>query len=210
MQDLLSHYRAISEAITLLFPGQIEVVLHDLMTGTISHISQAFSNRKPGDESLIDPDDLNRETQGQDIIGPYTKATPDGERLKSVSAVLRDGQGNPRYLLCINMKVGRLEQSLDLLQLLVGHQHNDSSQALVTDDWRERANIVIAGILNERNITMLSATRPDRLVIVAALETAEIFQIRGSAEYVAKALGISRASLYTLLKEARQGISEES
>ncbi len=203
MSDSLRNYQAICEAISLLLPGQVEVVLHDLMTGKIAHIAAPFSKREAGDDSLIDLKELERDAACGELIGPYSKRNADGESIKSVTAIIRDEQGNPSSLLCVNLKTGAFSKAADLLNSLIGTGTGKSYQSLTSGDWRERANDLIGITLSDLGVSMVSAKRADKLVIVGALEEAEIFQVRGSAEYIAKALGISRASLYGLLREAR-------
>ncbi len=184
-------------------PGLVEVVLHDLNTGKIAHIENAFSPRKAGDASLIETENYEAELNQDGTIGPYRKANPDGSTLKSVSALIRDEQNRPAGLLCINMKTDGLESAAQLLAGLAA-VGPDESQGILKNDWREVANTVIAETLRQRKLGTNQAKRPDRLEIVRNLLDADVFAARGSADYVAEALGISRASLYGLLNEAKR------
>ncbi len=203
MIDSFKNYRAICEAISLLFPTQIEIVIHDLKTERIAHIENSFSNRVIGEESLIDLKELEIEIEGKRVVGPYAKSTPEGESIKSITIVIRDDSGNPLQLLCINMKTGILEKSVALIEGLIGVDSNLGSKSLMTSDWRERANDIIASALNELGMPMHATTRQEKLIIVKSLDQHEIFQIRGSTTYIASAFGSSRASLYNLLRTAR-------
>ncbi len=184
-------------------PGLVEVVLHDLNSGKIVHIENGFSPRKAGDLSLVDTENYESEMAPDGTIGPYRKANPDGSTLKSVSALLRDERNKPAGLLCINMKTDGLEAAAHALAGLAAVEP-DRNQGFLKNDWRELANTVIAETLRRRNLGPGQAKRPDRLEIVRNLLDADVFAARGSADYVAEALGISRASLYGLLNEAKR------
>jgi predicted transcriptional regulator YheO len=203
MIDSFKNYQAICEAISLLFPTQIEIVIHDLETQQIAHIENSFSNRVVGEQSLIDLEELEVEIEGKQVIGPYAKSTPEGESIKSITIVIREESGNPLQLLCINMKTEILEKSVALIEALTGIDSSARSNALLTGDWRERANDIIACSLNELGMPMHATKRVEKMIIVKSLDENEIFQIRGSTTYIASAIGSSRASLYSLLRDIR-------
>lgn len=184
-------------------PGLVEVVLHDLNSGEIVHIENGFSPRKIGDASLVETENYEAELAPDGTIGPYRKANPDGSTLKSVSALIRDENNRPAGLLCINMKTDGIEAAAQALAGLAA-VGAENSQGILKNDWRELANSVIAETLRSRKLGPGQAKRPDRLEIVRNLLNADVFSARGSADYVAEALGISRASLYGLLNEARR------
>ena len=95
----LDNYRAIADAIATLFFPHAEVVLHDLRSQKIDYIANNLSKREIGDdaalEDLLEPgtDDIN--------IGPYEKLNWDGQKIRSLSTVLRDSAGKPLAVLCL-------------------------------------------------------------------------------------------------------------
>ena len=203
MLHILEQYIPITKAISALLPGLVEIVIHNLNTNTIFHIENAFTPRKVGDDSQLDTKNYEKELDSDSLIGPYRKSNPDGTKLKSVSSLLTDSNGEPVGLMCINMQIDGLELSLNHLQSLIAvdaHKHS----AFVVSDWRENANLIIAETVQTRGIRLAQANKEDRLEIVRHLFVADIFSSRGSAEYVAEALGISRASFYQLLKAVKQ------
>jgi len=192
----------VCRAIAALLPGQIEVVLHDLRKGRIVHIENGFSPRKTGDDSLTETANFQSELTPADTIGPYLKANSDGARLRTVSALLRDDEGAPFALLCLNLRLTELEAARDLLSNLTAIVSAETP-AILRHDWRETANAIISATLRELKISFNQLRRPERLVIVTRLQEAGIFSARGSSDYVAEALGVSRASIYDLIKQAR-------
>lgn len=203
MTNTLHPFIPICDAIAALLAGRAEVVLHDLRSGTIAHIANSFSNRSAGDDSLLEEEVAFLSGTVTTVIGPYRKRHWDGQALKSVTAVLRDGAGQVIGLMCINMKTGDLEAAAQMLMALAGGVEDQQARPLMAGDWRETANEVIARTLDQRQIPLIGAGRADRIAVLAAIDDAGVLQVRGAADYVASVLGISRASLYTALRQAR-------
>ncbi|TQV73318.1 helix-turn-helix transcriptional regulator [Denitrobaculum tricleocarpae] len=204
MSNLSSDYAAVCRLMTRLFPGQLEVVLHDLRTGKIVGIEGNLSNRAVGDESLVETESLEADVDDADIIGPYAQTNWNGEVLRSFTAVVRDEDRRPSGLICVNMRTAAFAAAADLLAAFSAVGQKPRSKALFAQDWREAANALIAETLSERGVTLVTARRTDKVALVAALDRAGILEMRGSPDYAAKALGMSRASIYNLLKDARR------
>ena len=204
MSKLISDYGAVCKLIARLYPGQVEVVLHDLRTGRVAAIEGDISKRAVGDESLVDTGTLEADLDDADIIGPYSQTNWDGENLRSFTAVLRNGEGSPSGLICVNMRTAAFSAAADLLAVFTATDPAPRSSALFAQDWREAANGIISEVLSQRGVTLVTARRDDKVALVAALDRAGILEMRGSPDYAAKALGMSRASIYNLLKDARR------
>ncbi|MBL8711123.1 MAG: PAS domain-containing protein [Rhodospirillaceae bacterium] len=196
---LVLHFPTAAAIAALLAP-QAEVVIHDLAKDRIAGIWNAFSKRKAGDPSLLgdDPELIG----DQDVHGPYEKAGSDGGRLKSVSAVLRDESGRRVGLLCINFDVAVFDRAVDLLQAFT-RAEVPRPEPIFAQDWREQINLGIRAFLQQRQITLKALDRADRVALVATLDAQNLFATRKAAQHVAEALGLSRATVYNLLTDAR-------
>ncbi|MEM8703270.1 MAG: PAS domain-containing protein [Pseudomonadota bacterium] len=199
----------VCKAIALLMPDLVEVVLHDLKTNTIAHIENGFSARLTGDDSLLETANYDAELSADGIIGPYRKSSPDGTRLKSVSAVFRDTQGHPIGMLCLNFKTGDLE-TVSILLSAITRLDESGQPSIVKNDWRELTNRIIEDTLRDLKIAHNQLRRPARIEIMRRLLHADVLSARGSGDYVARALGVSRASFYGMLREAKNNSKEAS
>lgn len=103
MHNNLSCYKHIADAITTLFHPHVEVVIHDLKNDVIFYISNPFSGREAGDPSNLKENDTSDFNLDKNVIGPYEKTGAKGERIRSITAVLRDSTENPEGILCINI-----------------------------------------------------------------------------------------------------------
>ncbi|MFT2111294.1 PAS domain-containing protein [Marinomonas sp. 2405UD68-3] len=203
MQKILDRYMLVAHSYRVFFPDLTEVVIHNLIENRIHYIENAFTARRVGDDSLLDTENYENEMNDDGLIGPYVKFNPDGSKLKSLSLLIRDDDGQPIGLMCLNMRVDGLELASRHLQRLISSSVIED-QPILKNDWREMANRVIANTLSERKVALSHCKKTDRFAIIKALNDADIFLSRGSSDYVTEALSISRASFYQLLKAVKQ------
>jgi predicted transcriptional regulator YheO len=177
-----------------------EVVLHDLAADRIVAIWNPLSGRRPGDPSLLE--ELPAAWEERPVQGPYRKLLDDGRELSAVSAVV----GGERGLLCINLDRSPL---LDLAALLGAFARpvEPAPAELIEGDWRERINLAIDAHCREHELWRRHLDRPQRRALVAALERQGLFATRNAAAHVARALGVSRATVYALRKEIRDAVA---
>ena len=184
----------------LLFPFA-EVVVHDLASQTVVHIANNLSRRVLGDASALD--DLAH-ADAESVIGPYEKQNWDGGRMRSVSVVVRDDVSAPMGVVCINQNVAVFEQARATLDLFVsGAQVVPQPEQLFRDDWQERVNTFLHAWLTERQLALAGLSRERKRELVTALEHDGAFRGRSAANYVAKVLGIGRATVFNYLKNVR-------
>jgi predicted transcriptional regulator YheO len=203
MRRQLDAYVPMCDAIARLFSPHVEVVLHDLATRKIFYIANAFSKRRAGDRSLTEPETAFK--GADEVIGPYAKMNWDGRRLKSITAVIR-GRGNkPLGLLCINHDIAVLAGTMEQLRQLVELPAPLAPAApLISRDWHEKVNNAIGDFLSVRKITLAGLKSDDMDDLLGELAKHGIFDIRRAVPYVAKVLGLSRATIYNRLAAERE------
>ncbi len=196
----LEQMAPVGEALAVLLAPHGEVAIHNLRTGVIEALWNPFSGREVGDDSLLE--ELPATPEQAWVIGPYAKVLPDGRAVTCVSAVLMDQQGQRRGLLCINLDRSPLDRIAALATSLLA-AHVPQPVALFEKDWREELAQRVHDFCTERALDRSQLTRQTRREIVAMLERAGMFAVRGSIDLTASALGVSRTTVYTLLKEIR-------
>ncbi|MFB4390728.1 MULTISPECIES: transcriptional regulator [unclassified Pseudomonas] len=200
--NTLDNYKAIADSLaTLLFP-HVEVIIHEMSSQTVVHIANNFSKRKLGDDSALD--DLPQDMSGLSNLGPYEKLNWNGQKLRSISSVLRNAQGEAEYLMCVNMNFSVLEQARDALDALFQVSRlMPQPDALFKDDWQERINTFLHGWLGERQLSLSTLTIKHKRELVEALYAEGAFEGRSGADYVANVLTMGRATVYKYLKALR-------
>lgn len=201
---MLSRYHTIADAITLLFAPYAEVALHDLASQKLVYISNNRSQRELGEDSNLS--ELQGD-QGLQVIGPYLKRNWDGSQLRSISAVLRDDNGTPIGLLCINLDITVLESAKAALEVFLGgNALQPQPDVLFQDDWQERINTFIHQWLQQRQQTLSTLNGASKRALVEALYHQGAFKGKNAAGYVAKILGIGRATVYNYLKNIKESV----
>ncbi|MEV6602960.1 PAS domain-containing protein [Kutzneria sp. NPDC051319] len=192
----------VCEAIARLLSPHAEVVLHDPATDSVIAIWNPLSKRTVGDPSLLgELDELT--PAGADVYGPYPKSLPDGRGLSSVSAVIRDDEGRPDVVLCVNVDRSAFDAAARILAAFAAPVAAQP-EALFAHDWTERLNETVAGFVRDHATTVDGLSKDQRLDLVAQLASAGVFDQRRSVPTVARAMGISRSAVYQLLALTRK------
>lgn len=188
-------YAPVVEAVVALLHPYAEVVLHDVKPDKVAAIWNSWSGRSPGDRSLITAADLPADGK---VLGPYEKVGTDGHRITSVSVLLEGGAG----LLCVNLDRSPLDGAIDVLSRFAAAVEQ-RPEALFERDWRERIALTVDAWCRDQHVARDRLSRTQRLALVEHVDAQGLFATRRAAEHLALALGISRASVYALIKEAR-------
>ncbi len=198
----LDNFRAIADSIATLFYPHAEVVLHDLRSQRVDYIANNISKREIGDDAALE--DLLSEAVSERNIGPYEKLNWDGQKIRSVSTVLRDAQGAPLAMLCINLNISMFETAKAALDLFFSSSRLiPQPDALFRDDWQERINTFLHNWLRQRQLGLNLLTREHKRELVEALYGEGAFRGKSAANYVASVLNMGRATVYKHLKEIK-------
>ena len=191
----LDNYHAIADAIATLFFPHAEVVLHDLRTQKVDYIANNLSKRVIGDESSLE--DMLSDEVSERNIGPYEKLNWDGQKIRSLSTVLRDSEGHPLAVLCINLNISLFENAKAALDLFLSPSKLiPQPDSLFRDDWQERINTFLHAWLRERQLSLNLLTRDHKRELVLALHAEGAFKGKSASNYVANVLNMGRATVY--------------
>jgi len=192
----------VCEAIARLLSPHAEVVLHDPATDSVLAVWNPLSRRTVGDPSLLgELDELT--PVGADVYGPYPKSLPDGRRLSSVSAVIRDDEGRPEAVLCVNVDRSAFDAAARILAAFAAPV-TEQPAALFARDWTEQLNETVANFVRDQGTTLAGLSKSDRQELVARLDAAGVFDQRRAVPTVARAIGVSRSAVYQLLALTRK------
>ncbi|WP_207887720.1 transcriptional regulator [Pseudomonas sp. 30_B] len=201
--DPLDNYKAIADAIATLFFPHAEVVIHDLRNQRVAYLANNISKREIGDDSALE--DMLEGSGDERNIGPYEKLNWDGQKIRSVSTVLRDGKGEPLAVLCINLNITLFETAKAALDLfLSSNKLIPQPDALFRDDWQERINTFLHAWLRQRQLSLNTLSRDHKRELVLALHAEGAFKGKSAANYVANVLNMGRATVYKHLKELKE------
>ena len=202
MRSSLRPHKQLADALGKMFSPQVEVVIHDLMSEKVVYVSCPFSKREIGDPSLLGDIDYSPDS---DIIGPYEKINWDGRRIRSTSIVLKDEKNNPQGLMCVNFDVTMFSQTADMLKTFIGASTSvEQPESLFQNDWHEKINEFVSAWTAEKNTTIQRLDREQKKDLVVALHGNGAFQGPNVATYVARVLGLGRATVYKYINIGKQ------
>lgn len=185
------------EAMVALMHPHLEAVVHDVARDEVIAIWNPLSGRRPGDASLLEPELLAGLTAGT-VLGPYGKVDVQGGQWTSVSVPLAQN----RAILCLNFDRSVLETAVAALTRFAAAVEPRPA-ALFERDWREEVNALVDGWCRAAQVPRQRLSAAHRRELVSLLDSKGVFDVRHAATHVATALGVSRATVYSLLKESR-------
>lgn len=203
MKVELNNFLKTAEGFSILLHPFAEVVIHDLEKDQIEAIYNPFSKREKGDSSYLDRVNFNKEEKIPDVIGPYEKLNYDGRKLKSMSIVIKNDRDAAVGFLCINLDISIFDRYKEILDnfLSMGEFNADAKTASIfKDDLYEQINTYVQRYCIKNHVTVDGLTRVQKKDLILELKYEGALKGKNSSQYIARALGISRATVYNYLK----------
>lgn len=195
-------------------PGT-EVVLHDFnhLPNSVVAIAGGVTNRREGGVATNLLLKLLRQGNTNNRLN-YRSETPDGRLLRSSTLFLKDEEDRAVGCLCINTDVTK---GLEIRNLISKHfigleaeekvPGNAEFSEVFSHDVDELKREMVKKSIEEVGVPVSLMRKEHKLRVVRALDEAGLFLIRGSAEYVAQALGVTRYTVYNYRDNVR--VSDE-
>jgi len=193
----MKNLKDISHALCLLFNPLVEVVIHDLNTGLIAHIEGDLSLRQVGDLSLIEENSTSLEGHVKNKV--YCKTSHDGRTIRSISIPIKEN-GNLSHLMCINFDASLFSHVQDLTRIFLEVETSSKPQLIFKNDWQDKAHEIIKDNLKKIGKTLYEVNNREKKAILKELFNVGGFNPTGAADYYAKILNISRATVFNTLK----------
>ncbi|MBA2727265.1 MAG: helix-turn-helix domain-containing protein, partial [Parachlamydiaceae bacterium] len=136
-----------------------------------------------------------------EVFPLYLKTNWDGKNIKSVSATLRNDDGEPIGLMCINLEISKWEEMHHFLGEWIGNVDlRHQPKVLFKDDWKEKINHYVSQYLKTHGFTLRSLNKEKKQALILALQHEGAFKAKNAATYVGEVLDLSRATIYNYLK----------
>lgn len=185
-----------------------EVVLHDLKD--LSHsivkiVNGHITGRKIGSPMTDFGLEMMEEAEssGKDIVNGYFNKLESGKQVKSSSCLIRDAEGNPIYMICINIDLSA--PFLDFIRDFLPNGRKEHEKA--AEHFPLAVNELVITMLEKeiRRIDGQSGISPSdkNKTIILELYKKGFFKIRGAIDITAQKLVISRYTVYNYIREAK-------
>ncbi|MFC9286052.1 transcriptional regulator [Streptomyces sp. NPDC057052] len=194
------------DGVAATFGPVCEVVLHDYRcpeNSVVAVAGEVTGRAVGGAMSEIGLRVLARGDDADDELN-YVTRTAGGRTVKSSTMVLRDSAGTVFGALCVNVDVTEVGRAQALLAALAGAAGPPADAPVTT--FGDDIDSVVDTLLDThlpRDRTWAGLDRSRRLALFRALDERGVFAVRRAIEQVAARLGISRASAYSYLSQAR-------
>ncbi|WAZ25785.1 PAS domain-containing protein [Streptomyces cinnabarinus] len=184
-----------------------EVVLHDYRRPERSVVAVAGSvtgRAVGGAMSEIGMRIVSRGAEADDDLN-YVTRTRTGKLVKASTMVLRDSRGEVFGALCVNLDVTAVNEAHALLGALagVGPAPTEAPVTAFGNDIDSVVDAILDAHQLRQNRGWAELDRAQRLELFRGLDGRGVFAVRRAVEQVAARLGISRASAYNYLAQAR-------
>ncbi|WP_373559243.1 transcriptional regulator [Streptomyces sp. SA15] len=189
------------------FGPMCEVVLHDYRRPEKSVVALAGSVTGRAVGGAMSEIGMRIVARGEDAGDElnYVTRTRTGKTVKSSTMVLRDSTGAVFGAVCVNLDVSAVTEARTLLGALAGI--GGTSAELPVTTFGNDIDSVVDVILDDHHLgrhqSWAGLDRAARLELFRSLDERGVFAVRRSVEQVAGRLGISRASAYSYLAQAR-------
>jgi predicted transcriptional regulator YheO len=213
-KEVLNSLRVVVEGIARFFGKNCEVALHsleDIRHSIIDIANGHVTGRNIGSPLTDFAMELLKkaDSTGKDVTDSYYTRLEDGRILRSVTMIIRNIEGKPIGLMCINVDLS--VPLIDVITEFLSYDGKFPPERTVehfssnVEDLIHTTLQVVTDDVNGRSGIPLSERGK---VIVAELYTRGIFNIKGALDLVAKEIGVSRYTVYNYIREAKMEIRE--
>lgn len=221
MNSILKEYINLVHYLGIVLGPDYEIVLHELgkENRVIAIENGHVSRRNVGAPITNKAYQLIKDKRYKEVNYElnYVGLLENGTRLRSSTYFIKDEQGEPIGLLCINIDDSRYRNVCNqILQLLHPKKYIESSIKLDTnspmmataehfpDSVDKIVDDIINPILAQSDVPVERFTQEEKMNIISKLNQRNVFDIKGSVSCVAKALHTSEASIYRYLSKLKQ------
>jgi len=204
---ILAALKPVADGLVATFGPMCEVVLHDYRRpgGSVVALAGSVTGRAVGGAmSEIGMRMVARGDEAADELN-YRTRTGTGQIVKSSTMVLRDSTGAVFGAICVNLDVSAVTEAHSLLGALagIGREPAELPVTAFGNDIDSVVDVILDAHQLHQNRPWAVLDRAERLELFRGLDDRGVFAVRRAVEQVAARLGISRASAYSYLSQAR-------
>lgn len=193
-------YEPLIKGVVELLEPFIEVAVHDLRRGKLVAIYHNISRRNVGDPSPLHELKIDMK-EFPDYFQPYYKQNWDGRPLKCTSITIRNREGAPVGLICLNMDVSAFQEGFQLLEKFLGIKAEaENPIEIFGGGCEEQGSLMIEEYLGENHLSLGHLTRGQKKDVVQWMHGKGFFNFKNAVPFIAKKLKMSRATIYNHIK----------
>lgn len=196
----------------------VEVLLHDMTQPERSILAIEnghISNRDVGGSIISGPRDdvgfyeaqrqLSVKGKGQhSVMIDYPTVTDGGLRLRSSTVLFRDSLGEPYAALCLNADMTMFEATHAWLEGFLRLQSRPPKASAPQPDMDTLMQEIISDAVRRLGKPVSMMNKDEKTQAVQAMLNRGLFIVKGGVELAAKALGVTRFTIYNYMEALRE------
>ncbi|WP_434511087.1 helix-turn-helix transcriptional regulator [Desulfitobacterium sp. AusDCA] len=202
---ILENLKGIAKMIRDTFGSRCEAVVHDLrdLEHSLTYIAGELTGRNIGAPitDLVIKELQKGNGTPKDIIG-YRTVGKDGRILRSSTAFIRDTNGKVFATLCVNYDI---TDFLNFTALLQDFTKPDQIEEEKSETFATTVRETIDSLVNQAIVKMgkqpATMSMEEKVRFVGILEDKGAFMIKGSVDYIAAVLSVSKFTVYNYLNK---------
>ncbi len=195
-----------ADMVVKMFGNRCEVAVHDFknLKKSLVYIAGNVTGRKIG-SPITDMvlTELTKDSAEIEDIGNYRTQAKNGAIMKSSTVFLRDSGGKVIGALCMNYDISQMMLfEADMKEFLDFDSHHGRSENFYST-VQDVIQDMVDQVLTEFKKAHTQLTLEEKIECVRLLEEKGAFLIKGSTEYLASVLGVSKFTIYNYLNKIR-------
>ncbi|WP_449433629.1 helix-turn-helix transcriptional regulator [Pseudomonas putida] len=214
-QLTLSVLKATLQALGSVAARNLEIILHDLDQpehSVVAIVNGHISGRSVGSPILAAPEQdqgfkalmqAAADRHGSEpVVLPDYPTTLKGRTLRSATAIFCDSTGHPFASLCVNTDVTDLDAAMSFLQQL---QPLGAMPTVAPSSEPADMELLMSEIIHDslRRSGQGRMNKHAKVEAVRVMQERGLFIVKGGVEKAAKALGVTRYTVYNYLEQLR-------
>lgn len=203
-QEILRILEGVAGGLGKLMGRDTEVVVHDLQNKEITYIYNGnITDREKGSRM---PDSVYEMIMSQadddDHMIAYSSTSAKGKHLRSSHIIIRNSEGMPAAIMCINQDTSHLEDMRNYLNYMLLTNGNGET----ADSTENMIQTVTQKAIMNSIWKMTSSdldSKEGKIELLRDLKKQGIFDVKATTPYICKALSISQTTLYNYLREIK-------
>ncbi|MEW9050680.1 MAG: PAS domain-containing protein [Neobacillus sp.] len=193
-----------ADMLVKMFGSRCEVAVHDFsdLKHSLIYLAGNVTGRKIGSPITdLVLNELAKKEQEISDIPNYRTQTTKGNVMKSSTVFLRDYNEKIIGALCINYDISLLMQFEGEMEDFINFEHTKSENFYST--VQDVIQNMVDQVLHDLKKAPALMSLEDKVECVRLLEEKGAFLIKGSTEYLAAILGVSKFTVYNYLQKIR-------
>ncbi len=195
-----------ADMLVKMFGSRCEVAVHDFsdLKKSLVYLAGNVTGRKIGSPITdLVLTELTKHPSNVEDIPNYKTQSSKGNIMKSSTVFLRDQDQNVIGALCINYDISLMMQFAgemeEFMSFDVNQTKSENFHSTVQDVIQSMVDQVLLGFKKAPSLMSLE----EKVECVRLLEEKGTFLIKGSTEYLASVLGVSKFTIYNYLQKIR-------